>query len=164
MSYKPSRCPDCGENVQMCCCQAWAKYTKSGGGGMSDENYQERIEQIRHDRDKYIGMWRSQCTIAEEVMQERDRYKAALAEAMEEAKAWQDRYRKRGYVMDEHAKALKRAEVAEAKLARYKQGVEVEGNYIWWEQCIANVSLDKDKFRGKKVKAFVIPIEESCDE
>ena len=28
MSYKPSRCPDCGENVQKCCCQAWAKYTK----------------------------------------------------------------------------------------------------------------------------------------
>ena len=28
MRYKPSRCPDCGENVQMCCCQAWAKYTK----------------------------------------------------------------------------------------------------------------------------------------
>ena len=28
--------------------------------------------------------------------------------------------------MDEHAKALERAEVAEAELARYKQGVEVE--------------------------------------
>ena len=46
---------------------------------MSEENYQERIEQLRHDRDKYIGMWRSQCTIAEEVMKERDRLTAELA-------------------------------------------------------------------------------------
>ena len=45
---------------------------------MSEENYLEMIEQLRHDRDKYIGMWRSQCTIAEEVMKERDRYKEAL--------------------------------------------------------------------------------------
>ena len=36
------------------------------------------IEQLRYDLDKYIGMWRSQCTIAEEVMKERDRYKEAL--------------------------------------------------------------------------------------
>ena len=55
-----------------------------------------------------------------------ERLTAELAEVMEEAKVWQDRYRKRGYVMDEHAKALERAEVAEAELARYKQGVEVE--------------------------------------
>ena len=89
-------------------------------------NYLEMVEQLRHDRDKYIGMWRSQCTIAEEVMQERDRLTEKLEEAIEEAKVWQDRYRKRGYVMDEHAKALERAEVAEAELARYKQGVEVE--------------------------------------
>ena len=33
------------------------------------------IEQLRYDLDKYIGMWRSQCNIAEEVMKERDRYK-----------------------------------------------------------------------------------------
>ena len=34
------------------------------------------IEQLRHDRDKYIGMWRRQCTIAEEIMKERDRLTA----------------------------------------------------------------------------------------
>ena len=54
-----------------------------------------------------------------------DRLTTELAEVMEEAKVWQDRYRKRGYVMDEHAKALERAEIAEAELARYKSGVEV---------------------------------------
>ena len=91
-----------------------------------ETNCLDIIEQLRFDRDKYIGMWRSQCTIAEEVMKERDCLTAKLAEVREEAKVWQDRYRKRGYVMDEHAKALERAEVAEAELARYKQGVEVE--------------------------------------
>ena len=45
---------------------------------MSDGNYLEMVEQLRHDRDKYIGMWRSQCQITEQVMKERDRYKAAL--------------------------------------------------------------------------------------
>ena len=45
---------------------------------MSEGNYLEMIEQLRYDLDKYIGMWRSQCTIAEEVMKERDRYKEAL--------------------------------------------------------------------------------------
>lgn len=25
MSYKPSKCPDCKSDVQMCCCQAWEK-------------------------------------------------------------------------------------------------------------------------------------------
>lgn len=49
---------------------------------MSEENYLEMIEQLRHDRDKYIGMWRSQCNIAEEVMRERDR----LTEELEECK------------------------------------------------------------------------------
>ena len=106
-------------------------YCLRRGGGLSETNveptnYLEMVEQLWHDRDKYIGMWRSQCTIAEEVMQERDRLTEKLEEAIEEAKVWQDRYRKRGYVMDEHAKALERAEVAEAELARYKQGVELE--------------------------------------
>ena len=91
---------------------------------MSDGNYLEMVEQLRYDRDKYIGMWRSQCNIAEEVMKERDCLTAKLEEAMEEAKVWQDRYRKRGYVMDEHAKALERAEVAEAERDRYKAALD----------------------------------------
>ena len=45
---------------------------------MSEGDCLEMIEQLRHDRDKYLGMWRSQCNIAEEVMRERDRYKEAL--------------------------------------------------------------------------------------
>jgi len=120
------------------------------------------IEQLRYDLDKYIGMWRSQCNIAEEVMKERDRYKAALAEAIEEAKVWQDRYRKRGYVMDEHAKALERAEVAEAELARYKQGVEVEGlvayeNYPW---PIRILDTALEKFHHECVRVLVMKVEE----
>ena len=122
------------------------------------------IEQLRYDLDKYIGMWRSQCNIAEEVMKERDRYKAALAEAIEEAKVWQDRYRKRGYVMDEHAKALERAEVAEAELARYKQGVEVTGDYIddpdnghmWWLDLDDKLPFDN----GQHVRVLVMKVEE----
>ena len=39
---------------------------------MNDENYLEMIEQLKFDRDKYIGMWRSQCQITEQVMKERD--------------------------------------------------------------------------------------------
>lgn len=54
-----------------------------------------------------------------------DRLTAKLAEVREEAKVWQDRYRKRGYVMDEHAKALERAEVAEAECDRYKEALEI---------------------------------------
>ena len=113
------------------------------------------IEQLRYDLDKYIGMWRSQCNIAEEVMKERDRYKAALAEAMEEAKVWQDRYRKRGYVMDEHAKALERAEVAEAELARYKQGVEVEDFVNRYGVLEAEYEL-RPELWGKRVRVLVM--------
>ena len=113
------------------------------------------IEQLRHDRDKYLGMWRSQCNIAEEVMKERDRYKAALAEAIEEAKVWQDRYRKRGYVMDEHAKALERAEVAEAELARYKQGVEVEDFVNRYGVLEAEYEL-RPELWGKRVRVLVM--------
>ena len=56
-------------------------YCLRRGGGMSETNveptnYLEMVEQLRHDRDKYIGMWRSQCNIAEEVMRERDRLTA----------------------------------------------------------------------------------------
>lgn len=45
---------------------------------MNDENCLDIIEQLKFDRDKYIGMWRSQCQITEQVMKERDRYKEAL--------------------------------------------------------------------------------------
>ena len=58
------------------------------------------------------GIW-----VYETLGAEFDRLTTELAEAREEAKVWKDRYRKRGYVMDEHAKALERAEVAEAELA-----------------------------------------------
>ena len=34
---------------------------------------------VKHDRDKYIGMWRSQCQITEQVMKERDRLTVELA-------------------------------------------------------------------------------------
>ena len=117
------------------------------------------IEQLRYDLDKYIGMWRSQCNIAEEVMKERDRYKAALAEAIEEAKVWQDRYRKRGYVMDEHAKALERAEVAEAELARYKHGVEVEDFVNHYGVLQAEYELPSH-LRDKQVRVLVMKVEE----
>lgn len=37
------------------------------------------IEQLRFDRDKYLGMWRSQCQITEQVMKERDAARASIA-------------------------------------------------------------------------------------
>ena len=37
-----------------------------------ETNCLDIIEQLRYDRDKYIGMWRSQCQITEQVMKERD--------------------------------------------------------------------------------------------
>ena len=97
---------------------------------MSDENYQDRIEQIRHDRDKYIGMWRSQCTIAEEVMKERD----CLTEKLEEANKYNQELSTELTAYMVACENLKgqlsgeriRAERAEAELARYKQGVKVE--------------------------------------
>ena len=80
---------------------------------MCEENYLELIEQLRHDRDKYIGMWRSQCTIAEEVMKERDRLTAELAGARRE--------------INRRDEFCKKCEMGyEAELERYKQGVEVE--------------------------------------
>ena len=45
---------------------------------MNDENYLEMIEQLKFDRDKYIGMWRSQCQITEQVMKERDAARDAV--------------------------------------------------------------------------------------
>ena len=35
------------------------------------------IEQLRYDRDKYIGMWRAQCRITEQTMKERDAIRGA---------------------------------------------------------------------------------------
>lgn len=81
---------------------------------------------------------------------------AELAEAMEEAKVWQDRYRKRGYMMDEHAKALERAEVAEAELARYKSGVEMDGE-------VRYILLAKSEGTCGKAQIIIpiIPIDDS---
>lgn len=44
-----------------------------------------------------------------------------LVEAKEEAQIWENRFRQRGYVMEEHAKALERAERAEQKVAGYEE-------------------------------------------
>ena len=91
---------------------------------MSDGNYLERIEQLRYDLDKYIGMWRSQCNIAEEVMKERD--------------------------------------CLTAELARYKQGVEVDGlvayeNYPW---PIRILDTALEKFHHECVRVLVMKVEE----
>lgn len=88
-----------------------------------------------------------------------ERLTAELAEVMEEAKVWQDRYRKRGYVMDEHAKALERAEIAEAELARYKQGVEVEDFVNRYGVLEAEFELRPDLW-GKRVRVLVMKEEE----
>ena len=135
---------------------------------MSDENYLERIEQLRHDRDKYIGMWRSQCNIAEEVMKERDRYKAALAEVMEE---YGHKCAKCGSVLQLVRPGKHQCQYCEmesaltAELARYKQGVEVEGYVIGVPSDIdANLyfasgwSRELGKLRGK-VRVLVMKVE-----
>ena len=46
-----------------------------------ETNCLDIIEQLRFDRDKYIGMWRAQCRITEQTMKERD---AALGGARDE--------------------------------------------------------------------------------
>ena len=129
---------------------------------MSDENYQERIEQLRHDRDKYIGMWRSQCNIAEEVMKERDRYKAALAEAMEE---YGYKCAKCGSVLQLVRPGKHQCQYCEmesaltAELARYKQGVEVEDFVNRYGVLEAEYEL-RPELWGKRVRVLVMKVEE----
>ena len=121
---------------------------------MSDENYQDRIEQIRHDRDKYIGMWRSQCTIAEEVMRERDRLTAELAEVKEKLNMNENLFLTN--------LLLELCELLTAELARYKQGVEVDGlvayeNYPW---PIRILDTALEKFHHECVRVLVMKVEE----
>lgn len=101
-----------------------------GETNVEQTNCLDIIEQLRYDRDKYIGMWRSQCNIAEEVMKERDRYKAALAKVMEE---YGHKCAKCGSVLQLVRPGKHQCQYCEmesaltAELARYKQGVEVDG-------------------------------------
>ena len=52
-----------------------------------ETNCLDIIEQLRYDRDKYIGMWRSQCQITEQVMKERDAAWAARGEMRQRQEA-----------------------------------------------------------------------------
>ena len=129
---------------------------------MSEENYLEMIEQLRHDRDKYIGMWRSQCNIAEEVMKERDRYKAALAEVMEE---YGHKCAKCGSVLQLVRPGKHQCQYCEmesaltAELARYKQGVEVEDFVNRYGVLEAEYEL-RPELWGKRVRVLVMKVEE----
>ena len=117
------------------------------------------IEQLRYDRDKYIGMWRSQCNIAEEVMKERDRYKAALAEVMEE---YGHKCAKCGSVLQLVRPGKHQCQYCEmesaltAELDRYKQGVEMDGEV----RCIL---LAKSEGTCGKAQIIIpiIPIDDS---
>lgn len=134
---------------------------------MSEENYLEMIEQLRHDRDKYIGMWRSQCNIAEEVMRERDR----LTEELEECKRIAaEKTVVRARLEDELAEARveinRRDELCkkcereyEAELARYKQGVEVDDFVNHYGVLEAEYELRPDLW-GKRVRVLVMKVEE----
>ena len=155
---------------------------------MSDENYLESIEQLRHDRDKYIGMWRSQCNIAEEVIRERDRLTAELAEARETRNALADfgqTYKKltdllcrihrdggqaigkygvdKAYVdaVEIVLQTFDRAEKAESELSRYKQGVEVDGlvAYENYPWPIRILDTALEKFHHECVRVLVMKVE-----
>ena len=112
------------------------------------------IEQLRYDRDKYIGMWRSQCTIAEEVMRERDLLTAELAEVKEKLNMNENLFLTN--------LLLELCELLTAELARYKQGVEVDGlvayeNYPW---PIRILDTALEKFHHECVRVLVMKVEE----
>ena len=129
---------------------------------MSDGNYLEMVEQLRYDLDKYIGMWRSQCTIAEEVMQERDIHKAALADVMEE---YGHKCAKCGSVLQLVRPGKHQCQYCEmesaltAELARYKQGVEVEDFVNRYGVLEAEYEL-RPELWGKRVRVLVMKVEE----
>lgn len=118
---------------------------------MGGENYLELIEQLRHDRDKYIGMWRSQCTIAEEVMRERDRLTAELAEVKEKLNMNENLFLTN--------LLLELCELLTAELARYKQGVEVEVLVNRYGVLEAEYELPSHLL-GKRVRVLVMKVEE----
>ena len=150
---------------------------------MDPTNCLDIIEQLRYDRDKYIGMWRRQCNIAEEVIRERDRLTAELAEARETRNALADfgqTYKKltdllcrihrdggqaigkygvdKAYVdaVEIVLQTFDRAEKAESELSRYKQGVEMDGEV----RCIL---LAKSEGTCGKAQIIIpiIPIDDS---
>ena len=129
---------------------------------MSDENYLELIEQLRFDRDKYIGMWRSQCNIAEEVMRERDRLMAELAEVREE---YGHKCAKCGSVLQLVRPGKHQCQYCEmenaltAELSRYKQGVEVEDFVNRYGVLEAEYEL-RPELWGKRVRVLVMKVEE----
>ena len=134
---------------------------------MSEGNYLEMIEQLRHDRDKYIGMWRSQCNIAEEVMRERDRLTAELAEVMEE---YGHKCAKCGSVLQLVRPGKHQCQYCEmesaltAELDRYKQGVEVGvtvDSYDYGDTSFIceDIKLPSE-FRGRRVRVLVMKVEE----
>lgn len=129
---------------------------------MSDENYLELIEQLRFDRDKYIGMWRSQCNIAEEVMRERDRLMAELAEVREE---YGHKCAKCGSVLQLVRPGKHQCQYCEmenaltAELSRYKQGVEVEDFVNNYGVLQAEYELPSH-LRDKQVRVLVMKVEE----
>ena len=102
------------------------------------------IEQLRYDRDKYIGMWRRQCNIAEEVMRERDLLTAErdFGQTYKKLTDLLCRIHRDGgqaickYGVDQaYVNAVQivlqtfdRADTAESELARYKSGVEMDGD------------------------------------
>ena len=124
---------------------------------MSEVNL-EMVEQLRHDRDKYIGMWRSQCTLAEEVMKEQDRLTAELAEAREE---YGYKCAKCGSVLQLVRPGKHQCQYGEmesaltAELARYKQGVEVEDFVNCYGVLEAEYELPSH-LRGKRVRGLVM--------
>lgn len=150
------------------CTEEWKKLAEEAQDLIVKIYRQSSILGEMSDRDRQIQRDDSDLLpdnneeVVRELLDEIDRRTTKLAEVMEEAKVWQDRYRKRGYVMDEHAKALERAEVAEAELARYKQGVEVDGlvayeNYPW---PIRILDTALEKFHHECVRVLVMKVEE----
>ena len=130
------------------------------------------IEQLRYDRDKYIGMWRRQCNIAEEVMRERDLLTAErdFGQTYKKLTDLLCRIHRDGgqaickYGVDQaYVNAVQivlqtfdRADTAESELARYKSGVEMDGEV----RCIL---LAKSEGTCGKAQIIIpiIPIDDS---
>ena len=99
-----------------------------------ETNCLDIIEQLKFDRDKYIGMWRSQCQITEQVMKERDDARASTA--------------------------LDVIDRLTAELDRYKQGVEVEVTVDSYDYGDTSFICEDIKlpieFRGQRVRVLVM--------
>lgn len=104
---------------------------------MLADMYEEQIDRLTAENKMLRNNIATRINGTEEIK----RLTAELAEAREESQTWQDRFRKRGYLMDDHAKALERAEAAEKRLA------EISADWIVCNEKLIQVERERDNWR-----------------